>query len=360
MAPHGKSRSLALAAFLSVVILTTAVVVVAWAPHLVGRFAAMVGRRLVSIATTLASRESLTSVLGVSAVVAAEIGVLGYSKSSLYRLLHPSKSTYNDMFWYVARLSGLVALFAALGSLGLTVALSSLTSRYLTFGLLERIHSQPLRVFLFLVSTDFLNYWVHRGRHCGWWWEFHKLHHSATEFNVLTWARGHPLDDATIFVVSVVPLAVLGGSPGDSLIVMTLLAMHAGLSHSMLPWRWGWFGKYVLQPPVGHRIHHSPLPEHRDKNFASIFPIWDVLFGTAYTGDVVNDEVGVDDNAHNVRGVVFDVVQSLKKAVERVRGRPPRAEPVLAREALVSEVPRGRAAAAEHEDDSRRQPCSLI
>ena len=30
------------------------------------------------------------------------------------------------------------------------------------------------------------------------------------------------------------------------------------------------------------RIHHSIEPEHRDKNFAVWFPIYDVLFGTAH------------------------------------------------------------------------------
>src|SRR5205807_714592 len=29
-----------------------------------------------------------------------------------------------------------------------------------------------------------------------------------------------------------------------------------------------------------HRILHSRQPEHRDKNFAAFFPVWDLLFGT--------------------------------------------------------------------------------
>jgi sterol desaturase/sphingolipid hydroxylase (fatty acid hydroxylase superfamily) len=31
-----------------------------------------------------------------------------------------------------------------------------------------------------------------------------------------------------------------------------------------------------------HRIHHSREPQHRDRNLAFIFPLWDVLFGTYY------------------------------------------------------------------------------
>jgi sterol desaturase/sphingolipid hydroxylase (fatty acid hydroxylase superfamily) len=36
----------------------------------------------------------------------------------------------------------------------------------------------------------------------------------------------------------------------------------------------------VLVGPQGHRIHHSIVPEHINKNYAAFFPIWDILFGT--------------------------------------------------------------------------------
>jgi sterol desaturase/sphingolipid hydroxylase (fatty acid hydroxylase superfamily) len=38
----------------------------------------------------------------------------------------------------------------------------------------------------------------------------------------------------------------------------------------------------VFGGPQYHRVHHSILPEHHDKNFAAFFPIWDIIFGTAY------------------------------------------------------------------------------
>jgi sterol desaturase/sphingolipid hydroxylase (fatty acid hydroxylase superfamily) len=38
----------------------------------------------------------------------------------------------------------------------------------------------------------------------------------------------------------------------------------------------------VLNSPQWRRIHHSAMPEHRDKNFASLLPLWDILFGTAW------------------------------------------------------------------------------
>ena len=36
----------------------------------------------------------------------------------------------------------------------------------------------------------------------------------------------------------------------------------------------------VLASPLSHRIHHSRLEEHVDKDFAAIFPIIDIIFGT--------------------------------------------------------------------------------
>jgi hypothetical protein len=38
----------------------------------------------------------------------------------------------------------------------------------------------------------------------------------------------------------------------------------------------------VLNSPQYHRVHHSSLAMHYDKNFAALFPIFDVIFGTAY------------------------------------------------------------------------------
>ena len=44
------------------------------------------------------------------------------------------------------------------------------------------------------------------------------------------------------------------------------------------------FGRFswVLAGPQTHRIHHSRLPGHCDKNFAQFFPLWDVIFRTYY------------------------------------------------------------------------------
>jgi len=39
---------------------------------------------------------------------------------------------------------------------------------------------------------------------------------------------------------------------------------------------------YIFISPAQHQIHHSRLPEHRDKNCGFAFAFWDALFGTLY------------------------------------------------------------------------------
>ncbi len=272
------------------------------------------------------SKDTLWFILGMSIVFVMEIVLMGWKKSSVYRLLHPTKTTVTDIVWIICKILGLqVFLFAAF-SLGLTLVGARLAQKLVGFHLLEKpvLEGHPvLRILLYMLWTDFLDYWIHRGRHgFGWWWEFHKGHHSAEEFNAITTARGHPLDGVFIVFAYVIPGAVLGGGMGDTAWVLIISAVHAGLTHSMLPWKWGWFGRYVVYPPTGHRIHHSALDEHRDKNFGSIFVFWDHLFGTYYQGDVLNEEVGVDDNYFNRKGFFYDLIEPIRRAIRSIRKLP--------------------------------------
>jgi hypothetical protein len=38
------------------------------------------------------------------------------------------------------------------------------------------------------------------------------------------------------------------------------------------------------------------------------------MFGTYYKGDVINEEVGVEDNYQNARGLLFDLTESMRRA----------------------------------------------
>jgi len=128
-----------------------------------------------------------------------------------------------------------------------------------------------------------------------------------------------------------VPTALLGGTGDQFLFLSLLLSMHSGLTHSMINWDFGWVGRWVLMSPVTHRIHHSDMPEHFEKNMGSVFIIWDRLFGTYYDGQTVNPTVNVSDNFYNHKGLLYDLL-ACPWAVLRTIGRLPRR--LLARQAL--------------------------
>jgi sterol desaturase/sphingolipid hydroxylase (fatty acid hydroxylase superfamily) len=78
------------------------------------------------------------------------------------------------------------------------------------------------------------------------------------------------------------PLALLFRLPAVDLIwIAAIPAAWAYFVHMNIRVNFGplW---WLLTSPQYHRIHHSIEPKHFDRNFALWFPIWDLLFGTAY------------------------------------------------------------------------------
>jgi sterol desaturase/sphingolipid hydroxylase (fatty acid hydroxylase superfamily) len=137
--------------------------------------------------------------------------------------------------------------------------------------------------FSWLAFRDFFYYWLHRFQHRSkWLWAEHALHHSEEHLNITTSVRHHWLEMPlnTIFVLA--PFMYLFRPPLLTIpLVSFFISMIGVLTHSNVKIGLGRFG-WLIANPQNHRIHHSRLPEHLDKNFAQFFPIWDVLFGTYY------------------------------------------------------------------------------
>ena len=77
------------------------------------------------------------------------------------------------------------------------------------------------------------------------------------------------------------PVLLLGYNPTVTLSTAPLLTLYAVFLHANVNWDFGPL-RTVLATPVFHRWHHSKDREAWDKNFAGLFPIWDLLFGTYY------------------------------------------------------------------------------
>ena len=129
----------------------------------------------------------------------------------------------------------------------------------------------------FLLYTLF-DYLAHRVDHSRYFWPLHRFHHAAEEFNVFTADRGHPASAFTQSGLKIFPLALLGVPPEAVIDIGMLIVVINYLNHSRIDWDFGWFGRYVIQSPLHHQLHHSRGLRHPCN--LSICPIWDRLGGT--------------------------------------------------------------------------------
>ncbi len=132
-----------------------------------------------------------------------------------------------------------------------------------------------------LLVGDFFQYWVHRLFHTRRLWATHSVHHSPTELDWLSSVRTHPLNDIPNKLSMALPLVVLGVDLQVFAAALPFLQLITILEHSNLPFDYGPM-RFVINSPRYHRWHHSKEAAALDKNFAGMFPIWDLLFGTFY------------------------------------------------------------------------------
>ena len=112
-------------------------------------------------------------------------------------------------------------------------------------------------------------------------WPMHSFHHSANALTFATGARHLWLEKVmTSDVLPVMP--ILFQVPPDMQLILRLIHfLPDSCAHVNVRFPMGRM-MTVLNSPQWRRIHHSAMPEHRDKNFASLLPLWDILFGTAW------------------------------------------------------------------------------
>jgi len=149
-----------------------------------------------------------------------------------------------------------------------------------------------------MLALDGVSYGVHYLQHkLPLLWEFHKVHHSLRVMNPLSNYREHGVDNllyalatgvaggavaALVFYLRGHDSAPVVNVLGVNVLVFVFNAAGYNLRHSHIWVAWpGWLG-YVLGSPAHHQVHHSCLPQHVDRNFAFMFPLWDWMFGTLH------------------------------------------------------------------------------
>ena len=129
-------------------------------------------------------------------------------------------------------------------------------------------------------------YWGHRWTHqIPFLWRFHSVHHHPAEVYFLISARAHPIDNVFTRLCGLTPVYILGlatpltpaGGAVSALLVL-VLTLWGFWIHANLRWRLGPL-EWLISTPAFHHWHHT-LGAPQDRNFASMLPLIDRIFGT--------------------------------------------------------------------------------
>ncbi|MGB0065729.1 MAG: sterol desaturase family protein [Terracidiphilus sp.] len=155
--------------------------------------------------------------------------------------------------------------------------------------LLDFTGSLPLwaRAIAALAVGEVGYYWGHRWEHeIPFLWRFHSIHHNAEEMDWLVSSHAHPLDIVISRFCGLVPVYALGlATPiaGQRIDLIPALVLTLGLVwgyfiHANVNWRFGWLS-FLITTPAFHHWHHTRR-DHINKNYATMLPFVDLLFGS--------------------------------------------------------------------------------
>jgi sterol desaturase/sphingolipid hydroxylase (fatty acid hydroxylase superfamily) len=153
-----------------------------------------------------------------------------------------------------------------------------------------------LQIVEVLILADFIGYWMHRWFHVTKLWRFHAVHHSPKHLDWISAYRMHPFNDAFSRVMQALPLLLLGYPPKVLIAYVPFIVVFVVFLHTNIRWTFGPL-KYVISSPTFHRWHHASEQDAIDRNYATIFPIWDLLFGTFYLPERQPEKYGVKDDS---------------------------------------------------------------
>ncbi|HSI13581.1 MAG TPA: sterol desaturase family protein [Chthoniobacter sp.] len=173
-----------------------------------------------------------------------------------------------------------------------------------------------LKLLLTLMVNDIGAYWGHRALHASpRLWRFHAIHHSAEELDWLVNTRAHPFDMVFTRLSGLAPVYLLGfaqsvGAHKDPVVLIATIFgtvwtffLHANIRARLGPLEW------LISSPAFHHWHHTK-DEHRDRNFAFVFPFIDRIFGTAWLPKYWPPSYGIDEKVSpTLAGQFFDPLE---------------------------------------------------
>ena len=215
--------------------------------------------------------------------------VFGYWAAEAFLLKKPlfklPRDLTTDLFYFLfmptLRMIGRAISVSVLVGAGVLFSLQADPEMLRGFG---PIAQQPraLIVIELVVLMDLITYWIHRTFHTvPFLWRFHSLHHSAKYVRWSTTARVHPVNELINYLVTVLPLALIGFPVNAVMPVTPIVIVFALFAHTQWNVSFGPLSSIFVSPRF-HHWHHTHSHEGGNKNFANVFSLWDRLFGTYY------------------------------------------------------------------------------
>lgn len=223
----------------------------------------------------------------------------GFFKYIFNKKVWLSKSSFTDYFMVFFNSFIKILLIGPYLIFGLYLAFY--TNEYLItyFGYPESSLGVTSTLILYTITLtlvgDFASWVVHYAFHkVPIFWEFHKVHHSATSLNPVTQYRIHPIELLVNNARGILVFGLVTGVfdylsahqvhkmmfLGANVFSFLFMFFGANLRHSHVKLRYPKWLEYIFISPVQHQIHHSTNPAHFDRNMGSKLAIWDWMFGT--------------------------------------------------------------------------------
>lgn len=187
-------------------------------------------------------------------------------------------SFLRDLKYLVASGITIAAVRTGFGTLALW-----LSERHPHRGLLADA-SVVTSVVIFVLVFELLQYGFHRLSHEGrgplgrFLWRVHLAHHLPDRVYVVMHGVFHPVNALISAVLIQSTLLLLGMSPESVFAAVLIIDLQTMVSHFNVDIRAG-FLNYVFIGTELHRHHHSARIEEA-KNFGTVIPLWDLVFGT--------------------------------------------------------------------------------
>ena len=149
-----------------------------------------------------------------------------------------------------------------------------------------------------VIAGDFIGYWRHRLEHTRFLWPSHAVQQSDTAMTWLALLRFHPFNRLSTSIIDYSFLLLLG-FPAYALLVYNFVKHYYGFFiHADLTWSYGRWA-HIFVSPAMHRWHHSIETEAYQTNFATVFSIFDRMFGTYLVPEFPPGKLGVKSDIGN-------------------------------------------------------------